>query len=147
MMVFDFIRKRAEEGIAQVQNIASKTAEGKFAEALGDTAAYVKKRQEIDAENLRKLSDGLAKSRARLMGDLDSIFGSKEDIGLTKTLDKVRRRWALACACARCRSGRGRGLCRGLASDPTLIKTQPTFQFQTQPKSHTRGAAASSRRC
>jgi hypothetical protein len=26
MMVFDFIRKRAEEGIQQVQNIATKTA-------------------------------------------------------------------------------------------------------------------------
>ncbi len=90
MMVFDFIRKRAEEGIAQVQNIASKTAEGKLGEALGDTAAYVRARQEIDAENIRKLSDGLAKSRARLMGDLDSIFGATEDIGLTKTLDKVR---------------------------------------------------------
>lgn len=89
MMVFDFIRKRAEEGIAQVQNIASKTAEGKLAEALEDTAAYVRQRQEIDAENIRKLSEGLAKSRARLMGDLDSIFGATEDIGLTKTLDKV----------------------------------------------------------
>lgn len=89
MMVFDFIRKRAEEGIAQVQNIASKTAEGKLAEALEDTATYVRQRQEIDAENIRKLSEGLAKSRARLMGDLDSIFGAKEDIGLTKTLDKV----------------------------------------------------------
>lgn len=90
MMVFDFIRKRAEEGIAQVQNIASKTAEGKLAEALTDTAAYVRERQEIDAENIRKLSEGLAKSRARLMGDLDSIFGATEDVGLTKTLDKVR---------------------------------------------------------
>lgn len=89
MMVFDFIRKRAEEGIAQVQNIASKTAEGKLAEALTDTAAYVRERQEIDAENIRKLSEGLAKSRARLMGDLDSIFGATEDVGLTKTLDKV----------------------------------------------------------
>ena len=45
-------------------------------------------RQKIDAENLRKLSDGLAKSRARLMGDLDSVFG-REDLPLTKTLDKV----------------------------------------------------------
>lgn len=65
--------------------------EGKFAEALTDTASYVKKRQEIDAENLLKLQEGLAKSRQRLMGDLDSIFGASEDIGLTKTLDKVGR--------------------------------------------------------
>jgi len=65
--------------------------EGKLAEALIDTASYVKKRQEIDAENLVKLQEGLAKSRQRLMGDLDSIFGASEDIGLTKTLDKVGR--------------------------------------------------------
>lgn len=58
-------------------------------EALGDTASYVKKRQEIDAENLAKLQEGLAKSRQRLMGDLDVIFGVSEDVGLTKTLDKV----------------------------------------------------------
>jgi len=63
--------------------------EGKFAEALTDTASYVKKRQEIDAENLLKLQEGLAKSRQRLMGDLDSIFGASEDIGLTQTLNKV----------------------------------------------------------
>lgn len=65
--------------------------EGKFSEALGDTAAYVRERQAIDAENLAKLSEGLAKSRAKLMGDLDSLFG-KEDLGLKKALDTVRSR-------------------------------------------------------
>lgn len=57
-MVFDFIRKRTEEGIAQVQNIATKTIEGKFVEALSDSAEYIKTRQKIDAENLNRLTAG-----------------------------------------------------------------------------------------
>lgn len=57
-MVFDFIKKRTVEGIAQVQNIASKTLEGKLGEALLESAEYIKKRQEIDKENLRRLTEG-----------------------------------------------------------------------------------------
>lgn len=62
--------------------------EGKFSEALSDTASYVKERQKIDAENLAKLQEGLAKSRARLMADLDGFFG-KQDEGLEKALETV----------------------------------------------------------
>lgn len=58
-MVFDFLRKRSEEGFAQIQNIASKTIEGKLVEALQESADYVRLRQRIDAENLRKLTAGL----------------------------------------------------------------------------------------
>ena len=61
-MVFDFLKKRSEEGIAQVQNIATKTLEGRFGEALSDSAEYIKKRNRIDAENLRKLSSGKSSS-------------------------------------------------------------------------------------
>jgi hypothetical protein len=57
-MVFEFLRQRSQEGIAQVQNIATKTLEGKLSEALSETADYVKLRQKIDAENLKKLTDG-----------------------------------------------------------------------------------------
>ena len=57
-MVFDFIKKRTAEGIAQVQNIATKTMEGKLGEALLESAEYIKKRQEIDKENLRRLTEG-----------------------------------------------------------------------------------------
>ena len=57
-MVFDFIKKRTVEGIAQVQNIATKTMEGKLSEALLESAEYIKKRQEIDKENLRRLTEG-----------------------------------------------------------------------------------------
>lgn len=75
-MVFDFLRKRTEEGIAQVQNIASKAAEGKLGEALLESAQYIQTRQKIDAENLRRLTDGLARSRDRL---LSGIYGAVDD--------------------------------------------------------------------
>lgn len=58
-MIFDFIRKRSEEGIAQVQNIASKTFEGKLVEALSDSASYIKQRNEIDLENVNKIFEGI----------------------------------------------------------------------------------------
>lgn len=57
-MVFDFLKKRSEEGFAQIQNIATKTVEGKLGEALSESADYIKRRQKIDAENLRRLTDG-----------------------------------------------------------------------------------------
>jgi hypothetical protein len=57
-MVFDFLRKRTEEGIAQVQNIASKTIEGKLGEALQSSADYIRLRQREDLENLKRLTDG-----------------------------------------------------------------------------------------
>lgn len=57
-MVFDFLKKRAEEGFAQVQNIATKTLQGKMMEGLSDSAEYVRMRQSIDTENIKKLTDG-----------------------------------------------------------------------------------------
>ena len=57
-MVFDFLKQRTAEGFAQVQNIAAKTIEGKLGEALLESVEYIKKRQEIDVENLRRLTDG-----------------------------------------------------------------------------------------
>jgi fused signal recognition particle receptor len=74
-MVFDFLKDRAEEGIQQVQNIASKTLEGKLGEALLDSAEYIKLRNKIDAENIKRLSSGLSKSRELLLGGIFSAFG------------------------------------------------------------------------
>jgi len=79
-MVFDFFKKRSEEGIAQVQNIAKKTAQGKLGEALGESVEYLRTRQKIDSENLRKLTDGLARSRERLLGGIAGAFDENKDI-------------------------------------------------------------------
>jgi len=78
-MVFDFIRKRTEEGIAQVQNIATKTLEGKLGEALQESADYVKMRNKIDAENLMKLTSGLSRSRERLLSGISGALDNTED--------------------------------------------------------------------
>ena len=77
-MVFDFLRKRSEEGIAQIQNIATKTLEGKFSEAIQDSAEYIDKRRTIDAENLRKLTIGLSKSRDRLLFGISNAFDDSD---------------------------------------------------------------------
>lgn len=78
-MVFDFLRKRSEEGFAQVQNIAQKTIQGKLGEALSDTASYVSQRRKIDADNLRRLTDGLSRSRDRLLSGISGALDDDND--------------------------------------------------------------------
>ena len=78
-MVFDFLRKRSEEGLDQLANLAQKTAEGKLGEALKDTADYIQLRQRIDAENLKRLTEGLTQSRERLLGGISSSFSNADD--------------------------------------------------------------------
>ncbi|CAM9950273.1 unnamed protein product [Discosporangium mesarthrocarpum] len=79
-MVFDFFRKRAEEGVAQAKNLADAAQAGQLDKALRDTAEYVK-------ESVSKFSDGLAKSRMRFLGDLESLFGMAGP--LDETLEKL----------------------------------------------------------
>ena len=87
-MVFDFLRKRSEEGFAQVQNIASKTIQGKLGEALSETASYVTLRRKIDSENLKKLTDGLSRSRDRLLSGITGAFDDEND-GIETKLNKL----------------------------------------------------------
>jgi len=88
-MVFDFIKKRSQEGIEQFQNIASKTLEGKLDEALRDTSDYVKERQSIDRENFKGLLEGLSSSRL-IFGGIGNIFGSAStDSTLDDKLDEL----------------------------------------------------------
>ncbi|KAG5189749.1 PFtsY, plastid signal recognition particle receptor [Tribonema minus] len=84
-MVFDFFKKRATEGIKQVENIAGKAVEGKLGEALQDTAAYVKVRREADAENFAKFTQGLTKSREKFLGDLSKALGRGDTLDETLT--------------------------------------------------------------
>jgi fused signal recognition particle receptor len=87
-MVFDFFQRRSEEGIAQLQNLAQKTAQGKLGEALTDVGEYVALRNKIDAENLKKLTEGLSKSRERLLGGIGGAFSNKDD-SLDAVLEKI----------------------------------------------------------
>eukprot|EP01031_Cornospumella_fuschlensis_P042311 gene42311-51671_t len=87
-MVFDFLRQRAQEGIEQVKNIAEKTKEGKFFEALEDSADYVRKRNQIVAENFQKLLSGLSVSRLRLLGGISEAF-QETDASVERKLGKL----------------------------------------------------------
>ena len=89
MMVFDFFKERAEEGFKQVENIAKKTAEGKLNEAFEDTSKYISERRKIDAENLDKFFDGLARSRGKILSDLTALFDSSAGIEVEKVLESL----------------------------------------------------------
>ncbi|CAM9400085.1 unnamed protein product [Heterosigma akashiwo] len=80
-MVFDFIKKRAQEGLGQASNIAKKTAEGKLGEGLKEAGAYTK-------ETNKKFAEGLEKSRQALLGDLNALFGGK-DMRVEETLNRL----------------------------------------------------------
>lgn len=88
-MVFDFIRKRTQEGISQVQNIATKSLEGKLGEALEEVGDYVKQRQQIDKENFSKMTAGLARSRDLLLMDIGLIFKDGNVNDLNQNLEKL----------------------------------------------------------
>jgi len=92
-MVFDFFRKRAEEGLDQLSNLATSAQEGNLGQGLKEAAQYT-------SETNSAFSDGLVKSRNKLLYDLDSLVNNEDfmdnledillqaDIGL-KTADDV----------------------------------------------------------
>ena len=71
--VFDFFKKRAEEGVDQLKNLGEKTVKGKLVEGLTDAASYTS----ITNANF---ADGLAKSRNQLLYNLDDLFNGGGDI-------------------------------------------------------------------
>jgi hypothetical protein len=87
-MIFDFFRDRTREGIKQVENLAKMAGEGKLDEALRDTASYIDDRRALDSENVAKLTQGLSKSRERLLAELGLAFVTGNDLQETlKTLE------------------------------------------------------------
>ena len=73
LYVFDFFKQRATEGVDQLKNLSTKTAEGKLLEGLTDAATYT------SASNAA-FADGLAKSRNRLLYDLESALNGGGDV-------------------------------------------------------------------
>eukprot|EP00592_Proboscia_alata_P003153 CAMPEP_0194371326 /NCGR_PEP_ID=MMETSP0174-20130528/19726_1 /TAXON_ID=216777 /ORGANISM="Proboscia alata, Strain PI-D3" /LENGTH=510 /DNA_ID=CAMNT_0039149313 /DNA_START=250 /DNA_END=1782 /DNA_ORIENTATION=- len=69
LYVFDFFKKRAQEGIEQLGDLASATAQGKLGEGLQKAASYTQETNQAFAE-------GLAKSRTRLLYDLDNLINN-----------------------------------------------------------------------
>ena len=73
-MVFDFFRKRTSEGLDQLTNIADAASKGRLGDGLKDAAEYTRVTNE-------KFRSGLAKSRGRLLQDLDLLLtGSSDDM-------------------------------------------------------------------
>lgn len=72
-MVFDFFKKRTTEGIDQLSNLADAAAKGRLSEGLIDAATYT-------SVTNKAFADGLAKSRNRLLYDLDAMLNGGGDI-------------------------------------------------------------------
>ena len=71
-----------------MQNIATKTLDGKFLEALQDSSDYITTRQRADLENLRRLTEGLARSRDRILNGISGIFDD-QSLDVTVRLEKL----------------------------------------------------------
>jgi signal recognition particle GTPase len=71
-MVFDFFKKRSEEGLDQLSKLSDAASKGNLDQALMDAATYTKVTNEAFA-------DGLAKSRNRLLTGLESILTGSDD--------------------------------------------------------------------
>lgn len=80
-MVFDFFRKRAEEGVEQLSNLATSASEGRIQQGLLDVATYTEKTNEAFA-------NGLSRSRNQLLYNLDDIINS-EDGNFMEELEDV----------------------------------------------------------
>jgi len=73
-MVFDFFKQRTSEGIEQLSKLSDAAAKGQLGQGLADAAAYT-------AESNAAFADGLAKSRNRLLNNLETLFtGKSEDV-------------------------------------------------------------------
>jgi signal recognition particle GTPase len=85
-MVFDFFKQRSEEGLQQLSKLSSAASQGKLGQALVEAAEYTK-------QSNQAFADGLAKSRNRLLQNLDSLLsgvGSGGGIGGVDPLDELQ---------------------------------------------------------
>jgi len=66
-MVFDFFKKRAEEGVEELSKLTAAASQGRLREGLIDAVTYTSQTNEAFAR-------GLAKSRNKLLYDLESVI-------------------------------------------------------------------------
>lgn len=71
-MVFDFFKKRSEEGLEQLSKLTDAASRGQLGAGLKDAAAYTRETNEAFAT-------GLAKSRNRLLANLEAIYTGSSD--------------------------------------------------------------------
>lgn len=80
-MVFDFFKQRTQEGIQQLNNLASASYQGQLSKGLQNVLEYT---QQTNA----KFYDGLSSSRTQLLSNLDRLFGS---MGLALNLSGINQ--------------------------------------------------------
>jgi fused signal recognition particle receptor len=71
-MVFDFFKKRSEEGLQQLGKLSDAASRGQLGAGLKDAADYTR-------ETNQAFASGLAKSRNRLLANLESIYTGSAD--------------------------------------------------------------------
>jgi signal recognition particle GTPase len=72
LYVFDFFKKRSEEGVEQMKKLSDAASKGKLGEGLSDVAKYT-------TVTNKAFADGLAKSRNRLLANLEMVLTGSED--------------------------------------------------------------------
>jgi fused signal recognition particle receptor len=73
-MVFDFFKKRASEGVDQVAKLADAASKGKLGAGLKEAASYT-------ADTNNAFASGLAKSRDRLLQNMELLMtGNSDDL-------------------------------------------------------------------
>jgi signal recognition particle GTPase len=83
-MVFDFFKQRSEEGLQQLSKLSSAASQGKLGQALVEAAEYTK-------QSNQAFADGLAKSRNRLLQNLESLLsGVGSGVGGLDPLDELQ---------------------------------------------------------
>jgi fused signal recognition particle receptor len=81
-MVFDFFKKRSEEGIEQLSKLGDAAREGKLVQGLAEAAAYTRLTNDAFA-------NGLAKSRSRFLNNLEGFFTGRTDGDMDGILDDL----------------------------------------------------------
>ena len=81
-MVFDFFKKRSEEGLEQLSKLGEAAKEGNLGKGLADAAAYTRVTNDAFAS-------GLAKSRSRFLNNLEGIFTGRTDGDMDEVLEDL----------------------------------------------------------
>ena len=81
--MFDFFRERSKEGLDQLSNLSTKAQQGKLGQGLVDVMSYTQQTNQAFAL-------GLAKSRNRLLQDLESLLTTGAVVSPEQILDELQ---------------------------------------------------------
>lgn len=82
LFVFDFFRERSQEGLDQLSSLADKAKRGQLGQGLAEAASYTR------ATN-QAFTDGLSKSRNRLLNQLETIITGTDPSAVLGELEDV----------------------------------------------------------